>query len=57
MRARRFTPSATGGREDTEVWNWTPCSAEVVVLNSANSAPPGLQLVGKIYYKVVQVRL
>merc|ERR1719261_777282 len=41
MRVSRLTPSAFGGTADSEVWNWTPCSASVFSLNSANSGPPG----------------
>ena len=42
MRARRLVEGATGGREETEVWNWTPWVSDVVVAKVANSAPPGL---------------
>ena len=44
MRARRLTPSVTGGRAETELWNWTPWASAVAFLNSANSAPPGLKV-------------
>lgn len=41
MSARRFFPSATGGRSLNDVKNWTPCSAFTLSAYSLNSGPPG----------------